>query len=146
MKWLKELNPSFQHDSQNLSLQHDSSKLNPSFQQYSKNWTHFFWIWLKELNLGSKKKHKKKWNSFSNMTQKNRTLFFCNLTQRIEFFSIWLKELSFLKNYSKNSSFLFSNMTLRIELFFQYDSKNWTLLIFQFVSINWTMDPNMLWR
>ena len=130
--WLKELNLFFVWPQElKLFFQCDSKKkiepllliplteLNTFVKYDPKNWT-FFWMWLKELNL------------FLNVTQIIELFFECtqrinlvsmtqwiepfffekeNETQRIEPFSIWLKD------------WFFFNVTQRIE----YDSKNWTL-------------------
>ena len=81
----------------------------------SKNWTfssmthriELFLIRLTELNPFS-----------LNMT-KELDSYFLNMKQGIEPFNfwIWLKELNFL------------HMTQRMELFFEYDSKNWTIFL-----------------
>ena len=104
-----------------------------------KNWT-FFNIRLKELNLFSE-----------NMTQRIEP--FVNMTERIELFSLWLKEWNLLFSWIRRDElnhFLLT-MTDRIELFLKYDSKNWTFFLngtqrfepsFEHVSMNWTFFLN----
>ena len=110
-----------------------SRRIEPSFcVLYSKNWP-FFWTWLTELNLfftsledlnpflmWHRELNLLFWSTtqriepFSKHDSKNWTFCF-NVTQRIEFFLMWLKEL------------ISSNVTQRIELFSNvYDSQNWT--------------------
>ena len=133
--WLKELNPSFQHDSKNWTLfkKHVSSKLiffakniqriEPSFEYDSKNWT------------------------FSNMTPKielvrkmilrNETFFqhylkdgtFESMTQRIGHFLIWLKELNLLFYMTPRTEPFYSR---NLTFFFKIESKNWCFQKFHF--------------
>ena len=108
----------------------------------SKNWT-FFWIrvkelktpfliWLKELNLFLE--------LLLNMTQRIELFFFfkmTHMTRGINFFSIFIKELSpFLKNITQVVD-LFQNDSKNWTLFRQYDSKNCPF--FQYDSKNWTL-------
>ena len=82
------------------------------FSQFDSKNCSFYFSWPKYLNLFHmtqriepwvKKKPQKKWNSFSNMTQ------------RIElfFFAIWHKEFNFFQYDSKNWAFF--NITLRMD-------------------------------
>ena len=96
-KWLKELNPSVQHDSQYWTI---FSTLN-----------HRIWTWLKVLNHFSLKKYNSKnWTHFTiwlielNPFPKclNELDFFFEHTQRIELFWIWFKELNFFECDSNN--------------------------------------------
>ena len=105
--------------------------IGPFFWYDSKNWTSFLF-------------DSKNW-TFLNMTQRIEP-FFLNTTHRIEpFFWMWLQELNpFLRMWHKELNF-FENATQRIEifffflkkketqriepLFFEYDSKNWTLFL-----------------
>ena len=62
--------------------------------------------------------------------------FLFDVTQRIEFFSVWLKELSaFKKYYSMNWIF-----------FFQYYSKTWAFFSHNMTFKNWTFLKNMTQR
>ena len=104
--WLKELNPSVQHDSKNWILH--------SFQHDSKNWTLFpycsmnliiFLNILKELNHFSSKKYNSKNWTILQYDSKNWTLF-----------SICLKELNFFEYDSKIWTFF--NVIQIIEPYF----------------------------
>ena len=83
----------------------------------SKNWTFFFWLWLKILTS--------KW------LEELRP--FCNLTQRIEpSLWIWLKKRTFFSVCLHELNLFSKNFTPRIELCKNYDTKNWTLSFFFF--------------
>ena len=148
--WFKELNPSFAKKSKTHRVEYDSKRLNP-FKRYvskncssSLNMSHrivlffnmtqrivtFLKICFKELtSFFEKKKNwtfKKMTQRFErfflfDVTQKNWTFFFLEkMTLRIEpFWKVWLEEYNLFY------------MTQWIEpqnLFFEYDSKKWTLL------------------
>ena len=115
----------FLHDSKNLTLFFNTSprffskwvkELNPFFEYDSKNWPF-------------KKKGSKNWTFFFEYDSKNWTLFFWNMTQRIEPF--------FLEHDSKELN-LFLSMNQRIESLSEYDSKNRTLFFFEYDSMNRT--------
>ena len=125
----QQIEPFFLNDSKNWILRTLRTELFANVTQKKLNFF-FFWSFLEELNplflnmtqrfelfsakkydsknwtLG-RKKSLKKWNSFSNMTQR--------------------KELFFLQ-FDKEFNFFFFNTTQRIELFFRYYSKNWSFL------------------
>ena len=136
-KWLKELIPFLNYDSQNvffLKYEYDSQNwffFNTNhridlFFEYDFFLTlnlFFFWIRLKELKFSDTTQR----NNFfySDMSQRIAPLFHMNyfyMTQRIEFFQyeskIFLnksKNWTFKKKGSKNWTFFFLNMTQRIE-------------------------------
>ena len=111
-KNLKELNPSFQHDSQNWIFLFNFTQRNWTiFLIDSKNWTFkkslkvfFEKKWLKEFNLSFFEYDSQNW-FLKTLTELNLLFFF---TQRIEPF-FWY--------HSKNWTFIFKN-----------HSKNWTWL------------------
>ena len=100
--WLKELNPFFVWRKE-LNFFSDLPQRTELFF-FSKIWlelSHFFLIGLKELNYFYDLQN---WTSF----------FFTNMTQRIEPFLLWLRELIFLRLKELNFS---SSMAQRIEFF-----------------------------
>ena len=114
---IPEIEPLFQ-------LKKRFTDLNPSFQHDSKKLNFF------QLNP-----------SFQH-NSKNWTFY--NVSQRIELFTMCLKELNFLQCVSKN--WTFCNVSQRIEFFFEYwlkelnffledNAKNWTF----YESKNWTL-------
>ena len=112
----------------------------------SKNWTFFFW-WLADL----------KFFFFKNYDAKN---FLKNMTQRIEPFFLWLKELNlFFLICRKELSFFFLNFDSKnwnlflwiwlkeLNFFFWYDSKKWNLKIWlkelNFFFLIWLTELNL---
>ena len=82
-----------------------------------------------------------------NITQRIELLFL-KITQRIESFLTWLKELNFFPVWLTELNFFGIRLT-EMDLFLEYDAKNWTLiswiwrkelnrLIFENYSQNWT--------
>ena len=111
----------------------DAETWNLCFSKFdSKNWT---FLWLADLKF-----------FFQNYDAKN---FLKNMTERIEPFFVWLKELNFffwfaaknwvffLLNFDSKNWAIFLNSTQRIELFL-YDLQNWTssFLLIWFKELN----------
>ena len=136
-----------------------TQRIEPFLKCDSKNWT--FWIRLNELNPFLKKKELKELN-LSGMWLKELSLFFPNVTHRIEplfmtqriepfFFEddskIRLKELNLFSIWldSKNRTLFFFNTTQKFELQ-KKNSKNWTfwtwlkeLILREYDLQNWTL-------
>ena len=134
--WRKELNPFF--------FECDVKNWNFFLEYDAKNWTLFLFeakkrtfislIWMTPRIVFSNKKYSMNW-TFWNMTQRIEHLNHVSKRRLREwnsfkiFFLKWLIELNLFLNLFK--------MTQRVEVFFQYDSKNWTLCFSQNVSKNW---------
>ena len=137
--WLKALNPFFQYESTNRTHFSNMTQRIDFFFEYdsknlfflnidSKNWTLLNYHWRKELNLFSWI-WRKDWSFSPKFWQKNQWIepsfqkWFkeLNMTQRIELFSMWLKEFNFW-------TLLQIWLTLRVQPIwtFSYDSTNWT--------------------
>ena len=112
----------------------------------------FFQIWLKEMNFFfkydstnwfflSKKKMTQRIECFSIFHRELIFLWLKGLnfftTQRIEPFFVWLKELNPFSSNMTQRIEPFSHLPQRIEFFFsKYDSKNWTFFLW-YDSKNW---------
>ena len=148
--WLKELKltqsiePLFQYDAENWTslFSNMTHRIEHLFSRNMTNMTHRIEhlissrIWLTELNISSLLEYDSQ-NFFNRIEHlfllqnehSSKNWFFSKVTQRIDFFQKWLKELNFL----------FENMTHRIEFFLiwpkerieflWYDTKEWIFLI-----------------
>ena len=137
-KWCRELNPFFfEYDAKNWTLfslnvtsriwffLNMTQRIEP-FSFEAKKRTFISLIWMTPRIVFSNKKYSKNW-TFEPCAKKKDSE---NGTLLKWFFLKWLIELNlFFLNLFK--------MTQRVEVFFQYDSKNWTLCFSQNVSKNW---------
>ena len=109
--WLERIEPLFEYDSKNwISFWVWLKKSNFFFFWIRLNESNpFFWMWLKKIEI-LVEKIVKKFKMFFYMTRRIGPAFF-NMTQRIEPFSIWLKDLIFIQCDPKNWTFFWLGLT-----------------------------------
>ena len=135
-----------------------TQRIEPLFEYDSKNWISF-WVWFKESNFffeydsmnrthffecDSKieilvEKIVKKFKMFFYMSRRIRPAFF-NMTQRIEPFSIWLKDLIY-SVWHQELNFFFEYDSMNRSHFFECDSK---IEIFGWKSQKWIF--SIFWK